>query len=56
MQEQERRREECLQLHRVLADHIHKMRDLSNYNCDVDIINENDELVLAFEMQKKINR
>ncbi|XP_012524245.1 unconventional myosin-Va isoform X2 [Monomorium pharaonis] len=56
-EELERRREECIQLHSVLADHTHRMKNLgANYGRDVDIINEDGELVLAFEAQKKINR
>ncbi|XP_012234909.1 unconventional myosin-Va isoform X2 [Linepithema humile] len=56
-EELERRREECIQLHSVLADHTRRMKNLgSNYGRDVDIINEDGELVLAFEAQKKINR
>lgn len=56
-EELERRREECIQLHSVLADHTHRMKSLgANYGRDVDIINEDGELVLAFEAQKKINR
>ncbi|XP_034943437.1 unconventional myosin-Va isoform X2 [Chelonus insularis] len=52
-----RRREECIQLHSVLADNTRRMKSLgSNYGRDVDIINEDGELVLAFEAQKKINR
>lgn len=55
--ELERRREECIQLHSVLADNTRRMKSLgSNYGRDVDIINEDGELVLAFETQKKINR
>ncbi|XP_017766826.1 PREDICTED: unconventional myosin-Va isoform X4 [Eufriesea mexicana] len=55
--ELERRREECIQLHSVLADNTRRMKSLgSNYGRDVDIINEDGELVLAFEAQKKINR
>ncbi|XP_019883807.2 unconventional myosin-Va [Camponotus floridanus] len=55
-EELERRREECIQLHSVLADHTRKMKDLdANYGC-VDIINEDGELVLAFETQRQINR
>ncbi|XP_043283609.1 unconventional myosin-Va isoform X3 [Venturia canescens] len=51
-----RRREECIQLHSVLADHTKRMKSLgSNYGRDVDIVNEDGELVLAFEAQKKIN-
>ncbi|KAK2576101.1 hypothetical protein KPH14_007435 [Odynerus spinipes] len=56
-EELERRREECIQLHSVLADHTRRMKSLgSNYGRDVDIVNEDGELVLAFEAQKKINR
>ncbi|XP_020287438.1 unconventional myosin-Va isoform X2 [Pseudomyrmex gracilis] len=56
-EELERRREECIQLHSVLADHTRRMKSLgANYGRDVDIINEDGELVLAFEAQKKINR
>ncbi|XP_011873273.1 PREDICTED: unconventional myosin-Va [Vollenhovia emeryi] len=56
-EELERRREECIQLHSVLADHTRRMKNLgANYGRDVDIINEDGELVLAFEAQKKINR
>ncbi|XP_018338219.1 PREDICTED: unconventional myosin-Va isoform X1 [Trachymyrmex septentrionalis] len=55
-EELERRREECIQLHSVLADHTCRMKNLgANYGRDVDIINEDGELVLAFEAQKKIN-
>ncbi|XP_043680651.1 unconventional myosin-Va isoform X1 [Vespula pensylvanica] len=55
-EELERRREECIQLHSVLADHTRRMKSLgSNYGRDVDIVNEDGELVLAFEAQKKIN-
>ncbi|XP_071640300.1 unconventional myosin-Va isoform X2 [Temnothorax longispinosus] len=56
-EELERRREECIQLHSVLADHTRRMKSLgTSYGRDVDIINEDGELVLAFEAQKKINR
>ncbi|XP_074111473.1 dilute class unconventional myosin isoform X2 [Cotesia typhae] len=56
-EELERRREECIQLHSVLADNTKRMKSLgSNYGRDVDIINEDGELALAFEAQKKINR
>ncbi|XP_076679320.1 dilute class unconventional myosin isoform X2 [Andrena cerasifolii] len=51
-----RRREECIQLHSVLADKTRGMKSLgSNYGRDVDIINEDGELVQAFETQKTIN-
>ncbi|XP_044003935.1 unconventional myosin-Va isoform X2 [Aphidius gifuensis] len=56
-EELERRREECIQLHSVLADNTKRMKNLgSNYGRDVDIVNEDGELILAFEAQKKINR
>jgi myosin-5 len=56
-EELERRREECIQLHSVLADHTCRMKSIgSSYGSDVDIINEDGELALAFEAQKKINR
>ncbi|KAL0108470.1 hypothetical protein PUN28_015189 [Cardiocondyla obscurior] len=56
-EELERRREECIQLHSVLADHTRRMKNLgANYGRDVDIVNEDGELVLAFEAQKMINR
>ncbi|XP_015519328.2 unconventional myosin-Va isoform X1 [Neodiprion lecontei] len=56
-EELKRRRDECIQLRSVLADQTRKMKSLgSNYGRDVDIINEDGELVLAFEAQKKINR
>lgn len=56
-EELERRREECIQLHSVLADHTRGMKNLvANYGRDMDIINEDGELALAFEAQKKINR
>ncbi|XP_008202902.1 unconventional myosin-Va isoform X2 [Nasonia vitripennis] len=57
-EELERRREECIQLHSVLADHTRRMKATlgSSYGPDVDLVNEDGELVLAFEAQKKINR
>ncbi|XP_051171882.1 unconventional myosin-Va isoform X1 [Leptopilina boulardi] len=52
-----RRREECIQLRTVLAENTQRMKSLgSNYGRDVDIVNEDGELILAFEAQKKINR
>lgn len=56
--ELERRREECIQLHTVLSDKTSGMKSIaqSSYGKDVDIMNEDGELVLAFEAQKKINR
>lgn len=41
----------------MLADKTRGMKSLgSNYGRDVDIINEDGELVQAFETQKTINR
>lgn len=56
--ELERRREECIQLHTILSDKTSGMKNIaqSSYGKDVDIMNEDGELVLAFEAQKKINR
>ncbi|XP_023246921.1 unconventional myosin-Va [Copidosoma floridanum] len=56
-EELQRRREECIQLHSVLADQMRRMKSAgTNYGHDVDIVNEDGELVLAFEAQKQINR
>ncbi|PSN35591.1 Unconventional myosin-Va [Blattella germanica] len=56
--ELDRRREECIQLHSVLANQTKGLKSVAsnNYSSHVDIINEDGELVLAFEAQKKINR
>jgi len=56
--ELDRRREECIQLHSVLANQTQGLKSVANnnYSSNVDIINEDGELVLAFEAQKKINR
>ncbi|XP_076683864.1 unconventional myosin-Va-like isoform X2 [Andrena cerasifolii] len=52
-----RKREECIQLHSVLVDKTRGMKSSgSSYSRDVDIINEDGELVQAFETQKMINR
>ncbi|GAB1866355.1 Myosin-Va [Camponotus japonicus] len=54
-EELERRREECIHLHSVLADDTRKMKGL-DINFGRADINEDGELVFAFETQKKINR
>jgi len=56
--ELDRRREECIQLRSVLANQTAGIKNVAsfNYSRDVDIINEDGELVLAFEAQKRINR
>ncbi|XP_065199527.1 unconventional myosin-Va isoform X2 [Planococcus citri] len=55
-----RRREECSQLRNVLVNNTEGLKSLakSNYSPEADLesINEDGELVLAFEAQKKINR
>nr|XP_045614507.1 unconventional myosin-Va-like isoform X4 [Procambarus clarkii] len=56
--ELERRREECIQLRTVLANRAHDLRSLTqtSYGKDVDIVNEDGELALAYQTQKQINR
>lgn len=56
--ELDRRREECIQLHSVLSNQTKGLKSVAsnNYSSHIDIINEDGELVLAFEAQKKINR
>ncbi|XP_069937518.1 unconventional myosin-Va-like isoform X2 [Cherax quadricarinatus] len=56
--ELERRREECIQLRTVLANRAHDLRSLTqtSYGKDVDILNEDGELALAYQTQKQINR
>lgn len=59
MQEElDRRREEIVQLRGVLATQTANLKTLAtaNYGRDVDMINEDGELVLAYETQKKINK
>lgn len=55
-----RRREECSQLRNVLVSNTEGLKSIakSNYSPEIDLdgINEDGELVLAFEAQKKINR
>nr|XP_018910252.1 PREDICTED: unconventional myosin-Va isoform X1 [Bemisia tabaci] len=55
-----RKRDECLQLRGVLLNNTESIKSVatSNYSTkrDVDIINEDGELAIAFEAQKKINR
>ncbi|XP_071515653.1 unconventional myosin-Va isoform X4 [Panulirus ornatus] len=56
--ELERRREECIQLRTVLANRAHDLRSLTqtSYGKDVDIVNEDGELALAYQTQKQVNR
>ncbi|KAK4298028.1 hypothetical protein Pmani_029590 [Petrolisthes manimaculis] len=56
--ELERRREECIQLRTVLANRAHDMRALTqtSYGKDVDIVNEDGELAVAYQTQKQVNR
>ncbi|XP_069970718.1 unconventional myosin-Va-like isoform X8 [Penaeus vannamei] len=56
--ELERRREECIQLRTVLANRAHDLRSLtqSSYGKDVDIVNEDGELAIAYQTQKQVNR
>lgn len=59
MQEElDRRREEIVQLRGVLATQTANLKTISqaNYGRDVDLVNEDGELVLAYETQKKINK
>ncbi|XP_046984873.1 unconventional myosin-Va [Schistocerca americana] len=54
----DRQREENIQLHSVLAKQTQGLKNVAsnNYGSHVDLINEDGELVMAFEAQKKINR
>ncbi|XP_064089010.1 unconventional myosin-Va-like isoform X3 [Macrobrachium nipponense] len=56
--ELERRREECIQLRTVLANRSHDIRSLTenSYGKDVDIVNEDGELAVAYQTQKQVNR
>ncbi|XP_049955345.1 unconventional myosin-Va-like [Schistocerca serialis cubense] len=56
--EVDRWREECIQLHSILAKQTEGLENVAsiNYGSHVHLINEVVELVLAFEAQKKINR
>ncbi len=55
-----RRREECSELRNVLVSNTEGLKSVAKTNyapdADLDSINEDGELVLAFEAQKKINR
>lgn len=56
-----RLREECVQLRGVLANQTRGLKSIASTNyavadVDMSLINEDGELVLAFEAQKKINR
>ncbi|XP_049955336.1 unconventional myosin-Va-like [Schistocerca serialis cubense] len=56
--EVDRWREECIQLHSILAEQTEGLKNVAsiNYGSHVHLKNEVVELVLAFEAQKKINR
>ncbi|XP_022250756.1 unconventional myosin-Va-like isoform X1 [Limulus polyphemus] len=56
--ELERRREECIQLRSILANQREDLKSSAydSYSSDVDIINEDGELLMAFETQKKLIR
>ncbi|XP_046985924.1 unconventional myosin-Va-like [Schistocerca americana] len=56
--EVDRWREECIQLHSILAKQTEGLKNVAsiNYGSHVHLKNEVVELVLAFEAQKKINR
>lgn len=55
-----RRRDECSELRNVLVNNTEDFKSIAktNYSPDADLesINEDGELVLALESQKKINR
>lgn len=56
--ELERRRDECIQLRTVLANKSQDMKHIAHdsYSGDVDLINEDGELLMAFASQKKLIR
>ena len=56
--ELERRRDECIQLRTILANKSQGMKQVAreSYCGEVDIINEDGELLMAFETQKKLIR
>lgn len=57
--ELERRREECLQLRAVLANQSEDLKSvvaLDSYRGNMDRLNEDGELLMAFETQKKLIR
>lgn len=57
--ELERRREECLQLRAVLANQSEDLKSvvaLDSYRGNLDLVNEDGELLMAFETQKKLIR
>ncbi|GAB6032023.1 myosin I [Chamberlinius hualienensis] len=56
--ELERRRDECIQLRTILANKSQDMKRVASdsYGGEVDIINEDGELLMAFETQKKLIR
>ncbi|XP_067139175.1 unconventional myosin-Va-like isoform X3 [Centruroides vittatus] len=57
-EELERRREECLQLRTILANQSLDIKTVTRnaYNDNVELINEDGELLMAFETQKKLIR
>lgn len=57
-EELDRRRDESIYLHSVLANQTQGLKNVAsrNYSSHVDLINEDGELILAFEAQKKITR
>lgn len=57
-EELSRRREELIQFRSLFANQAADMKSFtkSTYGPDVDIVNEDGELVLAYEAQKKINQ
>lgn len=56
--ELERRRDECIQLRTILANSSQGMKQVAqdSYGGEVEIINEDGELLMAFETQKKLIR
>lgn len=56
-----RLKDECVQLRTLLSNQTQGLKSIANANyaaqdMDMSLINEDGELVLAFEAQKKINR
>lgn len=56
--ELERRREECLQLRAMMADRMISMHSIAkeSYGGQDDIVNEDNELEMAYKTQKDLNR
>lgn len=56
-EELKRRRDECIQLRTILAQQSQSLRSLGSTNLkNVDNVNENGELIEAFQAQKLVNR